>query len=351
MRLENNKNILVTGGLGFIGSNLIRKLLLDSNWNVFNIDFDGYASDIDIFSGLILEKEEYLKRYKYIKIDLSDLKSLKQIFDKINPNLIFHLAAESHVDRSIDNPLPFIRSNILGTFNLLELSRTFYNNLSQPKKKDFRFLHISTDEVFGSLGKEGLFDEDTAYDPRSPYSASKASSDHLVKAWYHTYQIPTIVCNCSNNYGPRQFPEKFIPNIILKALKNQFIPIYGDGKNIRDWLYVSDHIDALLKISSLGIPGESYCIGGNTEKTNIELANYICNYLDSAKPGINKYSELIKFVDDRPGHDKRYGIDSKKIKNTLNWKESYSFEYGIEKTINWYIENISWCERMLSKSI
>ena len=344
------KNICVTGGLGFIGSCLIRKLLNYENLKIFNIDFDGYASSDDSFINLLSKNEENLSSYQYINIDISDIGKLKKVFNDINPDIIFHLAAESHVDRSIDNPFPFINSNILGTFNLLELSRFFYSNLSLKRKKEFKFIHISTDEVFGSLDEEGLFSEKSRYDPRSPYSASKASSDHLVKAWFHTYSLPTIICNCSNNYGPWQFPEKFIPNIILKALNNLPIPIYGNGENIRDWLFVEDHVDALIKISSKGVPGSSYCIGGNNEKTNIQLAHYICDYLDKVKPNSIKYSKLIKFVKDRPGHDKRYGIDSSKIKKSLNWEESFSFDNGMKHTINWYIENLTWCEKILAKS-
>ena len=350
MTSENSRNILITGGLGFIGSNLIRKLLLDTSHKIFNLDFDGYASSNDAFLDLISKKDAFLKRYKYFNVDLSEYNKVEKVLNDINPDAIFHLAAESHVDRSIDDPNPFIKSNILGTYNLLEASRTFFHNLSSKRKNDFKFLHISTDEVFGSLDAVGLFDETSNYDPRSPYSASKACSDHLVKAWFHTYGLPTIICNCSNNYGPWQFPEKFIPNIVFKALNDEFIPIYGDGKNVRDWLFVEDHVDALISIFLKGSPGSSFCIGGNNEKTNIELALYICNYLDEINPREKKYSNLIKFVDDRPGHDKRYGIDSTKIKTLLDWEEKYSFEKGIKKTINWYLKNKFWCQKMLNKS-
>ena len=350
MNFENPKNIIVTGGLGFIGSNLIRNLLLDTKHKIINIDFNGYASSSDAFIDLFSQKDSYIKRYKYFNIDLNNIEALEKVFDDESPDVVFHLAAESHVDRSIDNPNPFIKSNILGTFNLLEISRSFFNKISPKRKEEFRFIHISTDEVFGSLSEVGLFNEKSCYDPRSPYSASKASSDHLVRAWFHTYKLPTIICNCSNNYGPWQFPEKFIPNIILKALNNQLIPVYGDGKNIRDWLYVEDHVDALIKVYLNGPPGSTFCIGGNNEKTNIDLAYYICNYLDEICPKEYNYSSLIKFVEDRPGHDKRYGIDSTKIKSLINWNENFSFEKGIKKTIKWYVDNVSWCEKMVNKS-
>ena len=345
----NSKNILVTGGLGFIGRSLIKKLLFSTNHKIFNLDFNGYASDKESLKNIVHENSNFRDRYTYFNLDISNFSDLNKIFKKIQPDLIFNLAAESHVDRSIDNPDQFIKSNIIGTFNLLELSKIFYSSLDS-KKKEFRFIHISTDEVFGSLGELGLFNEKSSYDPRSPYSATKASSDHLVNAWFHTYGLPTIICNCSNNFGPGQFPEKLIPNIILKALNNENIPIYGDGKNIRDWLFIDDHVDALILISKKGKPGSNYCIGGNNEKTNIELANMICDYLDKIKPTSEKYSDLITFVEDRPGHDRRYAIDSSKIKNELHWHALVPFDIGIKKTIEWYEKNIDWCIRMQSKA-
>ncbi len=345
------KNILITGGLGFIGSNLIRKLLMDTEFKIINLDFCGYSSDPNIFKNLFEDKKSYLERYKFFNLDLINLELLKKLFLEIKPNMIFHLAAESHVDRSIDNPLPFLKSNIIGTFNLLEVSRIYFEELSPKRKEEFKFIHISTDEVYGSLeGNKKLFNEKTRYDPRSPYSASKASSDHLVRSWHHTYGLPTVICNCSNNYGPWQFPEKLIPNVILKALNNEIIPIYGSGENIRDWLFVEDHVDALIEISIKGISGESYCIGGNNEKKNIDLAILICDHLDLIKPTKKKYSKLIKFVEDRPGHDKHYGIDSSFLKKNIGWEPKFTFKEGLIITIEWYIKNIKWCQNMLLKS-
>ncbi len=345
-----SKKILVTGGLGFIGSSLIRKLLKTTDFKIINLDFNGYSSDPNIFKTLFDNEKKYSERYKLYNIDLNDINSLKTLFLKIKPNKIFHLAAESHVDRSIDDPNPFIRSNIIGTFNLLEVSRLYFKELEPKIKKEFKFIHISTDEVYGSLEGDNLFNEKTAYDPRSPYSASKAASDHLVNSWHHTYGLPNIICNCSNNYGPWQFPEKLIPNIILKALNNEIIPIYGNGENIRDWLYVEDHVNALIEISQKGIPGESYCIGANNERKNIDLARLICGQLDLIKPNNQKYSNLIKFVDDRPGHDKRYGIDSSLLKEKIGWEPKYEFNEGLKITIEWYINNLDWCQKILSKS-
>ena len=337
--LSNNSRILITGGAGFIGSALIRKLLKDSKFTIFNLDKMGYASDLssikDAIFSLGIEKEN---RHSFLKVDLSNNSETISAVNYANPDFVMHLAAESHVDRSIRGPEEFIKSNILGTFNLLEAVRNHYNKLSPSRKETFRFLHISTDEVFGSLGDEGTFDESTRYDPRSPYSASKASSDHIVNAWHHTFGIPTLITNCSNNYGPWQYKEKLIPKIIYNALNNKEIPIYGNGENIRDWLFVEDHVDGLIKVLLKGNIGEKYCIGGNQEKNNNEVVNKICELLDKVKPKEISHKALISYVEDRLGHDKRYAIDSSKIKLELNWRPKYTFEQGLETTVLWYLE-------------
>ncbi len=344
------KTILITGGLGFIGSALIRRMLSTTDHIIVNVDFQGYSSDFRNIDKLIALNKAYSERYLFFNVDLSEKLKLEKVFLKVKPDLVFHLAAESHVDRSIDDPLPFLKSNVIGTFNLLEVTRFFYKNLNIDKKNSFRLIHISTDEVFGSLGENEFFNEDSPYNPRSPYSASKAASDHFMKSWTNTFELPTIICNCSNNFGPWQFPEKLIPNIILKAMKNEKIPIYGNGLNIRDWLFIEDHINALVLIASKGEIGESYCVGGNNERTNIEITQYICSALDILKPKVSKYSELINFVQDRPGHDKRYAVSYKKIKTKLGWEPKYKFEDAIFETIKWYLKNISWCEKILKKS-
>jgi len=336
--------ILITGGAGFIGNTLVRNLLLSTEHEVINLDKLGYASDLTSINSL---DSNLLSRYIFMKVDLNDFFKLKEAVLSSNPDLIMHLAAESHVDRSIDKPNLFVQSNVMGTFNLLEVVREFYHNLSEIRKKHFKFHHISTDEVFGSLGVNGEFSEQTSYDPRSPYSASKAASDHLVRAWFHTYKIPTIVSNCSNNYGPWQFPEKLIPKIIINALNINQIPIYGNGLNTRDWLYVEDHVEGLKKVVFEGEPGQTYCIGGDGEKTNLDVAFTICEILDELVPLSFSYKTLIKFVEDRPGHDKRYAINSSKIKNKLGWYPKYSFDNGIRKTILWYKENPSWCKNLV----
>ena len=333
--------ILVTGGAGFIGSHLIKRLLEDKNNHVFNLDKLGYASNLDLLETIYKkDKTKLLGKYEILKVDLSNKLDTEKAIQYSSPDLIMHLAAESHVDRSIDSPEIFIYSNIVGTFNLLESTRNFWSNLNSEKKSNFRFQHISTDEVFGSLGNIGSFEETAPYDPRSPYSASKASSDHLVRSWHHTFGIPTLITNCSNNYGPWQFPEKLIPMSILKAYRNEPIPIYGDGKNIRDWLFIDDHIDALLLVASIGIIGESYCIGGRGEKSNKDVVLNVCEIMDKIRPINAPHRHLIKYVNDRPGHDKRYSINPSKIKNELGWESKFSFKEGLEKTINWYVENI-----------
>ena len=342
---EENLNIIVTGGAGFIGSCLIRKLLEHTNNRIFNLDKISYASNFDQ-----IEKCPNLKNYAFIKADLVNQEKINFIINDSKPDIIFHLAAESHVDRSIKDSRPFIESNIIGTYNLLEITKKYWLNLDKSKKDSFRFLHVSTDEVFGSLGKYGKFSEETAYDPRSPYSASKAASDHLTNAWFHTYDFPVIRTNCSNNFGPYQFPEKLIPLIINKALKNEDIPIYGDGSNIRDWLFVEDHVDALILAASKGKIGKSYCIGANNEKTNLEIVTLICDLLDIKKPKKNSYKNLIKFINDRPGHDKRYAINSQLIKDELKWDPKYEFKEALDITVQWYLNNQKWYENLILKT-
>ncbi|MDC3135376.1 dTDP-glucose 4,6-dehydratase [Prochlorococcus sp. AH-716-J09] len=341
--MENSKRVLITGGAGFIGGALIRKLLKESKYYIFNLDKLTYSGDLYSINSLLDSLgAEASKRYKFLKGDISDKSTVDNVMKKIQPNLIIHFAAETHVDRSIKFPRDFISSNIIGTYQLLESSLDYFDKSNYEVKRNFKFIHISTDEVFGSLGTQGYFDEDSKYDPRSPYSASKASSDHLVKAWFHTYGLPCIITNCSNNYGPWQNPEKLIPNTISKALNNENIPIYGKGNNIRDWLFVDDHIDALLLIAERGIPGKNYCIGGNNEKTNLEVVNTICKFLDKNIPRSTPHKSLIKFVSDRPGHDFRYAINSTLIKRELNWLPKYNFEKGLNKTIEWYLNNQNW---------
>ena len=333
--MEKKIKILLTGGYGFIGSALVRLLSQSKKNYILNIDKLTYAANLDSLKSL-----SNSERYKHIKADISNYDEIEGILNEFQPDKIFHLAAETHVDRSIDKPFDFIQSNIIGTYNMLEISRSF---LAKQKKNDqFRFIHVSTDEVFGSLGKDGMFTESSPYDPSSPYSASKAASDHLARSWYRTFGLPTIITNCSNNYGPFQYPEKLIPLIISNAIKHKSLPIYGDGKNIRDWLYVDDHAEALALISEKGKVGQTYNIGGNSEKNNISLVKIICEILDEVSPSkkIESYKELIKFVDDRPGHDKRYAMDISKIKSELGWTPNETFKTGIKKTVKWYLENL-----------
>ena len=348
---KNIQRILVTGGAGFIGSTLIKKLLSYPSIKVYNLDKLSYSSDLSQINRII-NKEKFTKeRYEFIKVDLFNKSETSEAITYSNPDLVFHLAAETHVDRSIDNPNNFLMSNIIGTFNLLETLRIHWENLTRDRKKFFKLIHISTDEVYGSLeSKNSFFNELTPYCPNSPYSATKASSDHLVNAWHKTYGIPVNITNCSNNFGPYQFPEKFIPLIVLKAIQKEKIPIYGNGLNIRDWLFVEDHAEALIKVSLEGRIGETYCIGGSNEYTNNEVALKICEILDKVRPLTKPYKNLITHVEDRPGHDLRYAIDAKKMKNELNWEPKYKFLENLTSTVHWYLENLLWCENMNRKS-
>ncbi len=335
------KRIIVTGGAGFIGSNLILKLFDVSKAKIYNLDKLGYASNLIGINNKLIKNEEYKNRYELVKVDLKNKNKLDSLIDDINPDLVFHLAAESHVDRSIDYPEIFLESNVIGTFNLLVSLKNYWKKLSLARKKCFRLVHVSTDEVFGSLyDNEKKFDESTPYDPKSPYSASKASSDHFVKSWVNTYDFPALITNCSNNYGPWQFPEKLIPLVIKKCLNNETIPVYGNGEQIRDWIRVEDHVSGLLTVLRKGVNGEKYNIGSNCELTNIQVVTDICNTLDKLKPNLNNssYLDLISFVEDRPGHDYRYSIDNKKVTN-LKWKPKFSWKKGLEDTIKWYLMN------------
>lgn len=339
--------VLITGGAGFIGGALISKLLSETEYLIFNLDKLGFASDL---SRIKFFDSNYQKRYSFLEVDLSNKDETLDAVRESNPDLIMHLAAESHVDRSIDGPETFVYSNVVGTFNLLEAAKDHWQKLSEIRKNNFRFHHISTDEVFGSLGKTGQFRETSPYDPRSPYSATKAASDHLVRSWYHTYGLPTILTNCSNNYGPWQFPEKLIPTVILNALFEKPIPLYGDGLNIRDWLFIDDHIDALILVAMKGEIGTSYCIGGNSEKTNQEVVHAICNSLEEICPTNIPYKNLISYVNDRPGHDRRYSVNTSRIHLELGWEPKCTFDMGIKKTINWYKDNLKWCNTVLTRS-
>ncbi|MBF7980270.1 MULTISPECIES: dTDP-glucose 4,6-dehydratase [Rahnella] len=338
--------ILVTGGAGFIGSAVVRHIIENTHDSVINLDKLTYAGNLES-----LHQFEKDKRYYFEKTDICNAIELKRIFEQHQPDAIMHLAAESHVDRSIDGPADFIETNIIGTYTLLESARSYWNNLDSARKKAFRFHHISTDEVYGDLeGTDDLFTEETPYEPSSPYSASKAASDHLIRAWHRTYGMPTIVTNCSNNYGPYHFPEKLIPLTILNAIEGRPLPVYGDGMQIRDWLYVEDHARALYKVLTEGKIGETYNIGGHNEKANIDVVKTICQLLEELVPikqkKIGKYVDLITFVKDRPGHDVRYAIDATKIQRELNWKPVETFETGMRKTVEWYLANETWWKRV-----
>ncbi|MCH1931722.1 dTDP-glucose 4,6-dehydratase [Shewanella sp. A25] len=342
--------ILVTGGAGFIGSAVVRHIINDTQDSVINVDKLTYAGNLES-----LESVSDNARYVFEQVDICNRSELDRVFKQYQPDAVMHLAAESHVDRSIDGPAAFIETNIVGTYTLLEATRTYWNSLEDKAKAAFRFHHISTDEVYGDLeGTDDLFTEETSYEPSSPYSASKASSDHLVRAWLRTYGLPTIVTNCSNNYGPFHFPEKLIPLMILNALDGKALPVYGDGMQIRDWLFVEDHARALYKVVTEGVVGETYNIGGHNEKANIEVVKTICSLLEELVPvkpeGVAQYQDLITYVKDRPGHDVRYAIDASKIERELGWKPQETFESGIRKTVEWYLNNTTWWSRVLDGS-
>ena len=344
--MRNKKTILVTGGAGFIGSALIRHIIKNTEHSVVNVDKLSYSGNLES-----LESIEASNNYIFEQVDICNENELLRIFRKYQPNIVMHLAAESHVDRSIDDPGDFIQTNIVGTAILLEQSKNYWQSLKSSKKENFRFLYVSTDEVYGDLaGKSSFFTETSAYRPSSPYSASKASSDHLVRAWYRTYDLPVLITHCSNNYGPCQFPEKLIPHIILNSLAGKNLPVYGDGKQIRDWLYVDDHVFALMNIVQNAKVGETYNIGGNNEIQNIEVVKKVCSILDELLPnklnGMGSFSELITYVKDRPGHDVRYAIDANKINKDLGWEPQENFGSGIRKTVEWYLNNMSWSENI-----
>jgi dTDP-glucose 4,6-dehydratase len=343
--------ILVTGGAGFIGSAVIRHIITNTRDTILNIDKLTYAGNLESLKSVSNDK-----RYTFEQVDICNRGELDRVFKTYKPDAVMHLAAESHVDRSITGPSDFIQTNIVGTYNLLEAARDYWNNLADTAKQAFKFHHISTDEVYGDLphpdevgekvSKATLFTEQTSYSPSSPYSASKASSDHLVRAWLRTYGLPTIITNCSNNYGPYHFPEKLIPLVILNALEGKDLPIYGKGDQIRDWLYVEDHARALYRVVTEGKVGETYNIGGHNEKQNIEVVQTICNILDTLVPKETKYAKQITYVTDRPGHDRRYAIDSSKMSRELNWQPKETFETGLQKTIQWYLDNQQWCKNV-----
>ena len=336
--------ILVTGGAGFIGSNLVRQLVLERGHEVLTVDALTYAG-----CAASLADVEGHPRHRFERADICDAEVMRRCFEQFAPDWVMHLAAESHVDRSIDGPGEFIQTNIVGTFTLLQAARAHFGRLTGEARERFRFLHVSTDEVFGSLGAEGRFSEATAYDPRSPYSASKAASDHLVRAWGHTYGLPVLVTNCSNNYGPYQFPEKLIPVVILNALRGDPIPVYGRGENVRDWLYVGDHADALHAVAERGRTGETYAIGGDNELRNIDLVRLLCGLLDELRPRADgrSYAEQIAFVADRPGHDLRYAIDATKIRTELGWAPRERGAEGLRRTVRWYLDNETWWRAIL----
>ncbi|QDT03537.1 dTDP-glucose 4,6-dehydratase 2 [Rubripirellula lacrimiformis] len=338
--------ILITGGAGFIGSNLVR-MAVQQGHDVLNVDSLTYAGNLSSLADIADQSG-----YRFAQVDITDADAVQQCLAEFAPDAVMHLAAESHVDRSIDGPGQFIETNVIGTYNLLQASLSHWRSLDSDAADAFRFLHVSTDEVYGSLGSEGQFSETTPYDPHSPYSASKASSDHLARAWSDTYGLPVLVTNCSNNYGPFQFPEKLIPVVILKCLRGESIPVYGKGENIRDWLYVDDHCRALLAVVERGRPGQTYNIGGDNEMRNIDLVHLLCQLMDelrpSASPTISEHSQLITFVTDRPGHDARYAIDASKIKNELGWRPQQDNQSGFRKTVQWYLENESWWQEILS---
>ena len=344
MRFEGS-TIFVTGGAGFIGSAVVRHLLRDTQARVVNIDKLTYAANLASLPGATENP-----RYAFERQCICEAEALRKLFEKYRPHAVMNLAAESHVDRSIDGPAEFIQTNIVGTFTLLQEALRYWRSLSPARRELFRFLHISTDEVFGSLGSEGLFTEATSYAPNSPYSASKASSDHLVRAWRETYELPTLITNCSNNYGPYHFPEKLIPHMIIKGLSGDALPVYGDGQNVRDWLFVEDHAKALTLVLERGVVGETYNIGGRNERTNLHIVERICELLDEVVPsGDGARRRLIAFVKDRPGHDRRYAIDASKLEGELGWRADETLETGLAKTVRWYCENRGWWQAILDR--
>lgn len=338
--------VLVTGGAGFIGATLVRHLIEETEHEVLNLDKLTYAGVLGSLAPV-----ENSPRYRFVRGDIADATLVGQLLADFQPDIIAHLAAESHVDRSIDGPDQFIQTNIVGTFTLLQQALIHWTNLPDNRKAQFRFHHVSTDEVYGSLGDEGYFTETTPYDPRSPYSSSKAASDHLVRAWHHTYGLPVLITNCSNNYGPYHFPEKLIPLVIIRALAGEPLPVYGNGSNIRDWLFVEDHARALTTVFEKGTPGETYNIGGNAERRNIDVVHTICASLDKLRPRADglPYAEQISFVTDRPGHDQRYAIDASKIRRELGWEPQVRFEDGIEQTVKWYLDRQDWWQPILDR--
>jgi dTDP-glucose 4,6-dehydratase len=336
--------VLVTGGAGFIGSAVCRKLIEAHGMAVVNIDKLTYAANLRSLDSISQERT-----YAFEQVDICDRVGIEAMFAKYEPDATIHLAAESHVDRSITGPSAFINTNVVGTYNLLEAARQYYERLTPARRSRFRFVHVSTDEVYGSLGAEGLFREETPYRPSSPYSASKAASDHLAHAWFKTYGLPVIISNCSNNYGPYQFPEKLIPLTILNAIERKPLPVYGNGSNVRDWLHVDDHAEGLIGLLSKGRPGEKYNFGGNSERSNLEVVNLICNAVDQIVPGRSRTRSLIKFVEDRPGHDLRYAIDASKALRELGWQPSKTFEDGIVQTVRWYLDSQAWWEAPRAK--
>lgn len=341
--------IIVTGGAGFIGSAVVRHLIKDTGFEVANVDMLTYAGNLESLASVSASP-----RYRFYRRDICDEASLEVIFDEFQPDAVMHLAAESHVDRSIDGPAQFIHTNVVGTYTLLEASRRYWRGLSENARKAFRFHHVSTDEVYGDLdGADDLFTETTPYAPSSPYSASKAGSDHLVRAWHRTYGLPVVITNCSNNYGPYHFPEKLIPHMILNALHGKPLPVYGDGSQVRDWLYVEDHARALVEVITKGRVGETYNIGGHNERSNMEVVTTLCDLMEELAPevkppSIHHYRDLITFVEDRPGHDRRYAIDASKIQRELGWTPAETFESGIRKTVQWYLDNREWWQRVLN---
>ncbi|MBM4374391.1 MAG: dTDP-glucose 4,6-dehydratase [Deltaproteobacteria bacterium] len=335
---------IVTGGAGFIGANLVHHLLRErDDAHVVVLDKLTYAGNLDNLAAV-----ERSPRYEFVRGDICDRELVRGLFARVRPTVVYNLAAESHVDRSIDGPGDFVRTNVTGTFELLDAARGHFATLAGSERDAFRFLHVSTDEVFGSLGATGYFTEETRYAPNSPYSASKAAADHLSRAWFHTYGLPVLTTNCSNNYGPYQFPEKLIPLVTLNALEGKALPVYGDGSNVRDWLFVGDHCEALAAVAARGVLGETYNVGGNSERTTLEVVHAICDALDEFSPraGGSSYREQIRFVTDRPGHDKRYAIDASKLARELDWRPRHDFADGLRGTVRWYLDNRSWCERI-----